>query len=792
MIRHNTLNKSFVLTALVFVLLGSGPLLAQEERQVDLPAQPLQAALAELGALYGVTIVARGELTADKSGAPVAGTLSLDQALEMLLADTDLDVRRSQSGSAIITKKSKEVAVVPASSRSAPSKPRRPPAEEIVVRGELLERPIQQTQTSVSLVSGEELDKSVDKDIFDVIDRLPGVSAIGGGFGFVIRGVTDRGVGGGSAQAISVQIDGASVPNGQALSTGSLSTWDLEQVEFLLGSQSTQQGPNSLAGAVVLRSKAPTFDQEFKGRADYGTFNEMRLAVAANLPINDAWAFRFSAEQFETDGDIRTQTTGVETGGEFLDTYRDKLRFSPNERFDAVLTYTHSNNLLGDQSIIDTEFPANRFSQQIFREEGTTDTVALRVNYALTDSWSLTSETAFLQSDYDLLVPPQPIPGNTPAFRTVDDTSTSQELKLVYASDRLTGVVGIYYQRFEKELAFEASIPDTTVFGLPPGTAVFGNGLDNDTENLAVFTEFEFDVNERWIVTAGFRFDSEQQDNISTNSSVFIPDPFGISSTPAPVDLDADYSAFLPKIAAVYRFNEDVSLGITAQRAYRAGGSATDFVSAEQYEFDPEFTNTIDISFRSLLADGAVTLNANAFYTEYTDMQVSVPGPTNTFVDARIENAGQATLWGVELLTEWRPTDAWDLFVSVGYNETEFDEYIGGFGANVIDLSGNEFPQAPSLTGSLGGTYYFMNGFFANVSVSHTDDIFFAPTNLPADQNEPFTLVNAQLGYATENWSVRLYGRNVLDEEYLSIRRADGFSSAGDPRVVGISVTADF
>ncbi len=51
-----------------------------------------------------------------------------------------------------------------------------PPSEieGIIVRGELLERSLQDTQTSVSVITGEELDRSVHKDLFDVIDRIPG------------------------------------------------------------------------------------------------------------------------------------------------------------------------------------------------------------------------------------------------------------------------------------------------------------------------------------------------------------------------------------------------------------------------------------------------------------------------------------------------------------------------------------------------------------------------------------------------------------------------------------------
>ncbi|MCG8443991.1 MAG: TonB-dependent receptor, partial [Caulobacterales bacterium] len=576
------------------------------------------------------------------------------------------------------------------------------------MRGELIERSLQDTQTSVSVVTGEELDESVDKDLFDVIDRLPGVNAEGGGFGFVIRGVAPGGVGGGSGPTVNVQIDGATVPNGQAQRTGSLSTWDLEQVEVLRGPQSTQQGPSALAGAVILRSADPIFEREFKLRGDYGGFNETRVALAANLPLADQLAVRVTFEDYQSDGDIKNIFTGVDNASESLTTYRGKLRFKPNDVFDTVLSYTYTDNRFGNQAIDDDLFPERRVARQFSDTEGTTDTIALRAEYVFSPRWSLSSETAYLKSDYELAIPAQPLdPANTPGGRTVDDASTSQEFKLRYDGDALRGVVGAYYQRLEKDLFFEALIPDASVFGLPPGSAIFGNTLDSENENIALFGELEYDATPKWTFIAGLRADNERQDSVTTQFSQFTPDPFGLSATGEPVALDAEYAAVLPKGSAIYNFTDDVSVSVTAQRAYRAGGAATDF-TGNAYEFDPEYSNNYELALRSVLMNDRATFNVNLYYTDYTDMQVSVPGPSGTFVDSVIENAGQATLWGVEVQADLHITDDLEIYANAGYASTEFDEYIGaGADGSPTDLSGNKFPQAPNWTGAIGAAYVF-------------------------------------------------------------------------------------
>lgn len=40
------------------------------------------------------------------------------------------------------------------------------------------------------------------------------------------------------------------------------SPWDVEQIEVLRGPQSTTQGRNTMAGAIVVNTKDPTFDWE--------------------------------------------------------------------------------------------------------------------------------------------------------------------------------------------------------------------------------------------------------------------------------------------------------------------------------------------------------------------------------------------------------------------------------------------------------------------------------------------------------------------------------------------------
>ena len=161
-----------------------------------------------------------------------------------------------------------------------------PTMQPINVKGELLERSIQDTQTSVSVISGETLEAGSDFDLYDVIERTPGITPAFGDKGFSIRGIDQRSAdSSNSGLTISTTVDGAIISNTNQLTFfGPYSTWDLEQVEILRGPQSTQTGRNALAGAIVIRSKDPEYIQETKVRLEAGQNDTYGGAFAFNTP----------------------------------------------------------------------------------------------------------------------------------------------------------------------------------------------------------------------------------------------------------------------------------------------------------------------------------------------------------------------------------------------------------------------------------------------------------------------------------------------------------------------------
>jgi len=138
--------------------------------------------------------------------------------------------------------------------------------ETIVVKGEKTDRAIQDTTTSIAVVTARRIEQENLLDVFDILQRTANTASTYGNSGYTIRGIADRD--GEGAPLSTLYIDGAAMPQ-DIIGSGPNGLWDIAQVEILRGPQSTIQGENALAGAIVLRTEDPTMF--WSGRVRAGT-----------------------------------------------------------------------------------------------------------------------------------------------------------------------------------------------------------------------------------------------------------------------------------------------------------------------------------------------------------------------------------------------------------------------------------------------------------------------------------------------------------------------------------------
>lgn len=650
----------------------------------------------------------------------------------------------------------------------------------ITVTGEKINRTLEQTQSSVVVVTDKQLREKEDHNLVDVFARTPGVYNQSGNENWGIRGVPVSGFDDqGPATlngAVSVFVDGAVQPN-RALTLSPMPLWDVEQVEVFLGPQSTTQGRNSLAGAVVIQTRNPTFVPSLSAQANTGNYGESGGALAGGGSIvDDKIAGRIAVDYQDGDGYI--DNVALDNDANPTRTYnaRGKLLILPNDDLDVLLTYAHGESRKGDNSVMRENGKVRYYdisSNTNAYDKLKQDTVSAKVDYRLDDNWSVTSLTANTDSDYDARLDfDQTAVDNQVVLRKQDGKLFSQELRLNYAGDTVKSFVGAYYghntNNFQDRLLF-----DDELFGTAKG--------DTKIENTALFGEINWTFAPRWTLITGLRYDHEK------NDTDIDQDDFS-----SPGEVSKSFDAVLPKLGIDYELATDQYVGFMVQKGYRGGGVNVRAGGGHE-DYDPEYTTNYELSYRGSFMDKTLRTRANVYYTDWKDQQVSVLDPNTEF--AHIFNAGSSDIKGLEVSVEKDFGEQLTLTAGASVTDGKYKDFVTGDGR---DMSGEDFLYSPKYKMSLGGTYRWNDRLTLNTDVIYQStspsEYEFDDAGQVTDERraDNYWLANFNAEYKiTKNIAVSGYVKNAFDKEYVTNNRSGDIIDVGAPRTLGLVLRYD-
>jgi outer membrane receptor protein involved in Fe transport len=716
---------------------------------------------------------------------------------------------------------------------------------DIIVTGEKANRTLQDTNASVAVTTTRRITQENLVTLQDVLQRTANVTETYGVSGFTIRGVANRGIsGGGDAALATVYVDGAAMPS-SVMQAAPTDMWDVAQIEIMRGPQSTLQGLNALAGAMIIQTAEPTMDWQVRGRAMYTDADESQFAIAAGGPIiKDELAFRISVDKRDADGFTYNPTRKTQENPLDSINLRGKLLWTPAALpgFEARLGYNHYHRYGGYAfSYTDVSTPNfydNRvnLSNAPNDSNATTDIGTVDLRYDFGGGLTLSSVSSYNdvrehnRYDNDMSAAPDAVYEQRNRYKTF-----SQELRLNYESDRLSALLGAYYYNQDRHVTAQSRTgvptPVSTITAL-----LQGNGLDAATsayiaglyaaalpeilvdnfsdspgrvETMAVFADGRYKLTDQFSVIAGFRYDREKNRVAVEQVTTFVgtyPNPanygplataiaginLGVGGIVAAANgtalaVDRTFEAFLPKLGVEMAWTDDIKTAFMVQRGYRSGGSSSNVARAQTFAYDPEFTWNYELSLRTAWLDGALTLNANAFYVDWTKQQTNVNFGLNIY-DTNTVNAGRSHLYGFEIETAHRVSQHFDWYAAVGHTKTKFDEFTVNVGT-FTDLAGLEFAYAPQWTLSGGANVRFLDGFNANVNANYRGPVFFEASVPQSDTRiAARTLVNARIGYETAHWSISAFANNLFNENYIQYGVVDlPRAVLGNPRVFGVA-----
>jgi iron complex outermembrane recepter protein len=165
--------------------------------------------------------------------------------------------------------------------------------QPVVVTGEKVARDLKDTASSVSIKTGREIakEKTGDATVSEVIADTPNIVYPDTVTAPIIRGQDSQGPNTGATAFFAGTVPRASISvDGHYLSYnefiyGATSVWDLDSIEVFRGPQTTSQGANAIAGAIVVNTKDPTFTPEGAYQAEIGSYGTKRGSVALSGPL---------------------------------------------------------------------------------------------------------------------------------------------------------------------------------------------------------------------------------------------------------------------------------------------------------------------------------------------------------------------------------------------------------------------------------------------------------------------------------------------------------------------------
>jgi iron complex outermembrane recepter protein len=627
--------------------------------------------------------------------------------------------------------------------------------------------------------------------------------------------------------AVAVVIDGVQLAT-QNEFNGEL--FDVAQIEVLKGPQSALYGRNATAGAIIIRTKAPTNELEGSVTATYGNWNTMKVSGGiGGAIVPDKLLFRVSASISDSDGPFTNINSGEKVmrsnekvGRVRLDyidgPFKADLRFNVSQLKGGGIAATPIavGAVVGGVAILPS-FTVNDYFRIPY--------IADVAGYNVQDKWStslkldyemdfatLTSVTSYnyIRDNYGAknfpyanyrfpgtnYGPFEAAFGNLTQNYSIKNTAFTQEIRLSSNSDgAFRWMIGAYFLEATKTFITIQGLNASGV--IAPGFGIQGPTSQNPTigydstrykaRNFAPFANVQIDISPQLELSLAARYDTEKRSAQTLTPNIINP-LTGASYNNCIRALgpasqcrgEATFNAFQPKASLTYKIEGVGSIFASYGRGFKSGG------------FNPIGTRATTIA--AFRAAGLPTTNITVqdaygketsdafeigFKTELFDRKLSFNGAA-FYTD--VKGAQQFEFSPISGIQSVSPID------KVRIKGFEFDATIrpspelqifGSFG--YIDSKVREFRANPAFVGNrtpYSSDYTVTAGFQWNPPLndkltgnvrfdySRTGTMWFDVGNQINTQRNPVDLANARIGIGSDKWELTLWGKNIFNEIY--------------------------
>lgn len=671
--------------------------------------------------------------------------------------------------------------------------------EPVYVIGEKVRRSLDNTASSVSVLTDKDLrEKTGDNSLIEAISNVPNLVPIGTVGAPSIRGQDTQGPNSGSIAFLSGTVPRASVNvDGHYLSFyeylyGGTSIWDVDSVEVFRGPQTTSQGANAIAGAIVVKTKDPTFTPEAAYQAEYGSYNTRRGSFMLSGPLGKDFAARIAVDYWGRDTFINYVSPSfakgkTDQGFDELN-LRAKLLWQPSAipGLKAKLTLAHTDTNRPTLEAAFTPYDdlnSRTLQMPSFRQR--TNTAIFDLEYDFQNGVKLSNQTQYSQSRYDRIAVPRPNGSADIAQKNV-----SNELKLNFGDEKdvWSGVVGLYYAHTKSDETLVLQSRDR-----PPRPLL--SSFDDTKDNVGLFAEVSRRIGERWILTGGLRYEHDSVKRIGLTSQA-----------PAyPLNYDRSFDALLPKLSLAYKLTDKITVGALVSRGYNPGGVSINLSAPAGTDpwvpFKAEKLWNYELFTRAHFLDDRLSVTGNVFYNDFKDAQrfISVAVPGTNLTQLYTVNAKKASAYGAEIGLDYAILDNLKIKAGFGAVTTNIDR-MGD--PKYAAYNGNEFQKSPGYTFSLGVSWDVTPKLNVSAQLRHIDGYSSDDANTGTLSVKPYTIADARLSYQfNEHAQIYGYVKNIFDERAPTYKQINRSTASGAPeieaamtapRMIGIGVRGTF
>jgi iron complex outermembrane receptor protein len=681
--------------------------------------------------------------------------------------------------------------------------------EDIIVTAQRRSENLQKAAIAVSAVTGDALVQQSITQANDLTRVVPALQvAPAASFTQIyLRGVGTFGANAFAEQGVAFNLDGVYLSR-PAAPAGLF--YDLERVEVLKGPQGTLYGRNATGGAVnVITAKPKLGETSGYINAEYGNYDAIKGSAAFNLPLGQKVALRIAGQYVKRDGYFNDGYDDEDTQA-----VRAQIRGETGTGLDATLSvdYAHVGGMGSGGTIMPlldgkkrlgpsdprviaayvSRSPTRPVPQAIAGDDGYQDNdffgAALTVNADLGFA-TLTVVPAYRKTNLDFR-------SYASSFLIDVDEKSNQmslETRLASRSGPLEWVVGGFY--------FAEDVSARQLFDQASNGTRINSQLD--TESLAAFGQATLSLTDRFRVTGGLRYTTDnkrQTTEAHTLPFVGFANPAQGNFTPIILDIvsnprsDIDFNKLTWKAGVEFDAGSRSLLYASAATGFKSGAL---FAATGRNYSAPENMTAYTLGSKNRFFDNKVQLNAEAFLWKYKDQQISHLGPVQIASTPAgtiygpvftTENAGKSTIYGLELEALFQPTDNDRLSANIQYLHTKYDELtyqaysttgiapvIGCAvtptaltGASPaariydVDCSGRPLVNAPLWVFNLGYEHGFMLGDHGRITAAVDTRIetsrYLSLDFLELGKQDSYMMSNARLTYETASGNVSLTG----------------------------------